>query len=206
MMQQQRPLGRPRREQNAPSTKEVILSIATATFLEKGYPFVSMDDVAQKCDVTKATIYYYYKTKADLFTDAMVQLMVRIKKQIVHILSAEEPLYTRLSRLAKTHLQATVDIDINSFMREARTSLSGAQLKLMQEAEDDMYLALEEALKIAMSHGEISQANPRFGALLFISMLTTINNIDLDREQLSLDELITEMVDLYWNGLTGLDM
>ncbi|MDS9471170.1 TetR/AcrR family transcriptional regulator [Sporosarcina pasteurii] len=205
MQQRKRPLGRPRKEHGALSTKDKILWTATDMFLKKGYSFISMDDVAAQCDVTKATVYYYYKTKADLFTDAMVQLMVRIKRQIVDILSTNEPLKTQLFKLAKAHLQATVDIDINSFMKEAAVSLSDEQLKLMQESEDEMYAAMAFSLQEAMDQGIIPQSNPHLGAVLFVSMLAAGNNMNRNAEQssLSLDELVTEIMNLFWDGLAN---
>src|SRR5690625_5241089 len=109
-----RPLGRPRKDTDQTSTKDLILQLATKLFLEKGYPVVSMDDVAQKCNVTKATVYYYYKTKADLFTDAVVQLMVRISHKIREILATDMPLKEQLYILAKVHLEATIDVNIHA--------------------------------------------------------------------------------------------
>ncbi|OZU87341.1 TetR family transcriptional regulator [Virgibacillus indicus] len=204
MQRTQRPLGRPRKVHEGKPTKDTILNLATGMFLEKGYPSVSMDDVAQKCNVTKATVYYYYKTKAELFTDAMVQLMVRIKQQIADILSTNKPLKTQLFELAKSYLQATVDININSFMKEAKTSLSNEQLQLMEEAEDKMYEVLEHALRRAMIKEEIPQSNPRLAALMFIAVLTVGNNMDFTYKEetfSSLDDLVAQIVNLYWSGL-----
>ncbi len=86
MKKKQRALGRPRKEQGAMATEEIILHTATGLFLEKGFQHVSMDDVAEKCNVTKATVYYYYKTKTDLFMDSMISLMVRIRERSSAIL------------------------------------------------------------------------------------------------------------------------
>ncbi|WP_249870476.1 TetR/AcrR family transcriptional regulator [Oceanobacillus saliphilus] len=200
-----RPLGRPRKDQDGTSTKDTILQVATGMFLEKGYPSVSMDDVAQKCDVTKATVYYYYKTKTDLFTDAMVQLMIRIKQRTAAILSTNESLETQLFQIAKAQMQATVDINIHSFMKEAKTALSNEQLQLMKEAEDKLYSVLEHAIKKAMDNGEIPPNNPRLGAFMFVSILTAGNKIDIASEETfsSLDDLATQMIKLYWNGLAN---
>ncbi|TQS75906.1 TetR/AcrR family transcriptional regulator [Ornithinibacillus gellani] len=207
MQHSHRPLGRPRKEQNGISTKDMILQIATGLFLEKGYPLVSMDDVAKHSNVTKATVYYYYKTKADLFTDAMVALMIRISEKIVGILSTEEPLKDQLFEVANAHLQATVDFNINSFMKEAKTSLSNEQLQLMKEAEDHMYSVLENALEKAMIKGEIPASNPRLGALLFVSMLTVGNGLEKEFKDTfaSFHDMVTQFIDLYWNGLANKD-
>lgn len=204
MQRSPRSLGRPRKEQNGQSTKDKILYIATELFLEKGYSAVSMDDVAQKCDVTKATVYYYYKTKADLFTDAMVQLMIRIKRQITEMLSTTEPLKTQLFKLANAHLQATVDIDIHSFMKEAKISLSAEQLQWMKKSEDEMYSALESALKKAMDRGEIPHSDARLNAILFVAMLAAGNNMDGDSKESfqSLNDLVTQIMNVFWNGIS----
>lgn len=106
MEHKQCPLGRPRQNKNTISTKNKIVNIATNLLLNKGYQIVSMDDVAKECDVTKATVYYYYATKADLFTDTMVQMMVRIRENMYTILSTNKPLKERLLDVAKIHLTA----------------------------------------------------------------------------------------------------
>ena len=82
----QRTLGRPRQNKNTKSTKETILEVATRLFLTQNYQVVSMEEVAKVCGVTKATVYYYYSTKADLFTATMIEMMVRIRENMSQIL------------------------------------------------------------------------------------------------------------------------
>lgn len=201
MQRSQRPLGRPKKESHEKPTQEMILQVATGMFLDTGYPLISMDDVAQQCDVTKATVYYYYKTKADLFTDAMVQLMERITESIVKIFSTKKSLKEQLFTLAKLHLQATIDIDIHTFMKEAKHSLSHEQEARMKEAEAKMYYVLEEGLQKAMDKEEIPQNNARLGAFIFISMLSAGKGHENTYE--SLDDLVTQIINFYWDGLAN---
>lgn len=202
MMQHlQKPLGRPKKEADQKSTQEIILQVATDMFLDKGYPLISMDDVAQQCDVTKATVYYYYKTKADLFTDAMMQLMYRITQSIVKIFSTDISLKEQLFILAKEHLQATINIDINTFMKEAKHSLSQKQEEQMKKAESKLYQALEDGLQKAMDKGVIPQSNPHLAAFIFISMLSVGKENEKTFD--SLDDFVTEIVNFYWNGLAN---
>lgn len=204
MKKNQRTLGRPRKEQGALSTKDVILHTATAMFLEKGFPLVSMDDVAERCNVTKATVYYYYKTKTDLFTDAMLQLMKRIREKSAAILATDEPLKVQLFHFAKAHLKATVDIDITTFMREAKMTLSEQQMEEMKKAEEALYNELETALKRAMERGEMRSSNPRLATLIFVNLLTVRNAMDEDVKHTfpSVDDLAKEIVEFYWNGVS----
>jgi len=73
-----RVLGRPRHDENAKPTKDLVLETATKLFIKEGYKNISMDDVAKACNVTKATIYYYYPTKGELYTSALIAMMDRI--------------------------------------------------------------------------------------------------------------------------------
>lgn len=203
MKKKHRVLGRPRKEEGAISTKELILHTATAMFLERGFPLVSMEDVAEECNITKATVYYYYKTKTDLFTDAMVQLMSRIREKSAVILATNVPLKEQLFQFAKAHLQATVDIDINTFMREAKMALSDEQMEEMERAEQALYDELETALVRAMEKGEIRDSNPKLATLIFVNLLTVKNSMDEDfyRSFRSVDDLAQEIVEFYWSGI-----
>ncbi|MGE8055844.1 TetR/AcrR family transcriptional regulator [Bacillus mycoides] len=203
MEQKQRPLGRPPQNKNTKSTKDKIVDIATKLFLSKGYQVVSMEDVAKECDVTKATVYYYYATKADLFTDTMIQMMGRIRENMHKILSTDKPLKERLLDVAKIHLKATINIDIKGFMKDAKISLSEDHLKQMQQAEDQMYAILDQVIHKAMQEGEIPKGHSLLSAHAFVALLYVGDYKDVNKKSLisDADSLAVNIVDFYWNGL-----
>ncbi|HEY4551930.1 MAG TPA: TetR/AcrR family transcriptional regulator [Bacillaceae bacterium] len=205
MQRNQRPVGRPRQDQKAKPTKAVILEAATWLFLDQGYQSVSMDEVAKESGVTKATVYYYYATKADLFTDAMVQMMIRIRGQIMNLLSGDQPLRERLLNVAKSHLEATADLDINSFLKEAHEYLSGEQRQQIKASEDSMYRVVEEKLARAMEKGEIPEGHPQLAAHAFVALLSIGQYETSEQKRIISDvnEMAEQIVDFYWNGLNG---
>lgn len=201
--QKQRPLGRPRQNKNTKSKKEMILEVATRLFLTQNYQVVSMDEVAKVCGVTKATVYYYYSTKAALFTATMLQMMIRIRENMHQILSTNKNLEDRLLDFAKVYLHATMDIDMKNFMKDAKLSLSEEQLKELKDAEDSMYEVLEKALDNAMKIGEIPKGNATFAAHAFVSLLSIGDFKDENHNPIlaNIDELAQEIVSFYRNGL-----
>ena len=202
--QKQRPLGRPRQNKNTKSTKAIILEVATRLFLTQNYQVVSMDEVAKECGVTKATVYYYYSTKADLFTATMIQMMVRIRENMDQILSTNKTLEERLLDFATVYLHATMDIDMKNFMKDAKLSLSQEQLKELKNAEDNMYDVLEKALDNATVLGEIPKGDPKFAAHAFVALLSIGNFKDENHNPTlaNIDELAKQIVSFYWNGLS----
>lgn len=201
MQNPQRQLGRPKKGLNELSTKDTILQIATILFLEKGYPLISMDDVAQRADVTKATVYYHYKTKDDLFTDAVVKLMERITGGIQKVFATDVPLKEQLFTLAKAHLLATEGMDVNLFMKEARHSLSEEHEKLLKNAEDQMYRELEKGIQKAMDEGHIPHSNAYLSSLMFMSML--LIGKSHEKSFGTLDDLVTQTINFFWDGLAN---
>ncbi len=56
------------------STRERILDIALELFTERGYDKTSVRDIAELLGTTKAALYYYFKSKADILLELHLQL------------------------------------------------------------------------------------------------------------------------------------
>lgn len=195
--------GRPRSSDKEQPTEETIIQAASRLFLENSYQNVSVDDVAKKCNVTKATVYYYYDSKADLFTETMVQMMNRIREKMQVMLQEDLPLRHRLLNVTIAHLKATVDIDLDGFMREAKNTLTAEQIKKMHEAEANMNKAVEKAFVDAMAKDEIREINPTFAAQAYLSLLKVGNYKTSDNESIfsTVEETAEQIVRFFWQGL-----
>ncbi len=200
MKQSPRMLGRPRHDENAKPTKDLVLETATKLFIKEGYKNISMDDVAKACNVTKATIYYYYPTKGELYTSALIAMMDRIRLSILQILEQQKPFKERLEQLVEVHLSATIDIDMNNFMREASINLSESQLRQVQASENEMYHTIERAIQIEMDKGTIRKGNAKFFAHNFMALMTVGYFKDGDGKTLlgSVDVTAKEVTNFFW--------
>lgn len=203
LKQSPRVLGRPRHDENAKPKKDIVLETATRLFIKEGYKNISMDDVAKACNVTKATIYYYYPTKGDLYTSALLAMMDRIRLSILHILEQSIVFKERLEQLIEIHLSATVDINMKNFMREATINLSTSQLKEVQAAENNMYKTIEQAMQREMEQGTIRKGNATFFAHAFMALMSVGYFKDGEGERLFQSEAMAakEIVDFFWQSV-----
>lgn len=55
--------------------KEHILDIATSEFAILGYSALSMNNLAKKLEINKATIYYHFKDKKSLYNEVILSLI-----------------------------------------------------------------------------------------------------------------------------------
>jgi TetR/AcrR family transcriptional regulator len=56
-----------RKEREKEARKEEIISAAQKIFFEKGLPAATMDEIAEAAELSKGTLYLYYKSKEDLY-------------------------------------------------------------------------------------------------------------------------------------------
>ncbi|WP_102335399.1 TetR/AcrR family transcriptional regulator [Salimicrobium jeotgali] len=198
-----RSVGRPKISEQKQPTYEAILQSASTLFMEYGYQRVSIDDVAGHSGVTKATVYYYYATKADLFTKTMEHTMEMISLQMEKILREETSLYNKLLRIADAHLKATFHIDMEGLMRETRSSLSEKQRKATKKAEEMLHTTLEKAFMDAVTSGEIPEVPLKFAVQTYVTLLRVGNYRDHANLPLfsTTEETAETLVTFYWNGL-----
>ena len=72
------------------SLKEHIATTAIQLFARNGIKRVSMDDVARKANVSKRTLYDFYRDKEDLLLDALRSLMMPVSEEIERLSGRSE--------------------------------------------------------------------------------------------------------------------
>ncbi|MFU1795852.1 TetR/AcrR family transcriptional regulator [Paenibacillus azoreducens] len=196
-----RPPGRPKRQANEQATNLFILKTASDLFMEYGYEPVSLQQIAKVCGVTKASIYYHFENKAQLFTAAVTAMMEKAKTTSQQIIQQEDmPLYDRLVMLAERKLRFPHG-DFEAILRKASDSLSKEQLKSIRESEESIYKVLTVSLTEAIEKEEIRPLHPLLMAHTLASMLM-LGNREIAKEIApSSKELAHTIVDMFWNGV-----
>lgn len=67
----------------AARTAEQVLATATELFADRGYAQVSLDDVAQRAQVTRGAVYHHYGNKAGLFGAVAARLQAEVAASVV---------------------------------------------------------------------------------------------------------------------------
>jgi AcrR family transcriptional regulator len=79
--------------------RQVLLDAAAAVFQAKGFDGMRMDDVVQELDVDRATLYYYFKNKQQLFREVIIDAVTTNVGKAVEIARGEEPAREKLRSL-----------------------------------------------------------------------------------------------------------
>ena len=172
-----------------------ILDEAWQLFQQKGYRGTTIDELCQRCGLSKPTLYYYYGDKENLFvqvlrhrlhgfrevTEQPGTLAERLTRVTVAILESFETDYTTLLR-DRTHLKRPENLDA---VRSAfRSDLFGPLAALMQEG---------------IARGELRDDDPATLTLFFLGAV----NIFIGRSaQLGLTDatLAQKLADYFLQG------
>lgn len=85
--------------------REAILQHAAALFARSGYPATSMNQVAEACGLSKATLYHYYRDKDAMLVAIAEGHVSRLRALVDDVLAAQLPPEQRL----RTLIQRIVD-------------------------------------------------------------------------------------------------
>lgn len=66
--------------------KRDILEKAFTMFLEEGYEDITYQKIADRCGITRTTLYVYFKNKKDIFLWSIKQLTSDIEKELLSII------------------------------------------------------------------------------------------------------------------------
>ena len=93
--------------------KQEILEKAFDLFVEEGYEDVTFQKIADRCGITRTTLYIYFKNKREIFRWSIKQLLSNIEKRIVKIAGDEDS-------SAMESLDLTLDIVLDECEKNAR--------------------------------------------------------------------------------------
>jgi AcrR family transcriptional regulator len=94
-----------RKEREREHRREEILKAAREVFFEKGLQNSTMDEIAERSELSKGTLYLYYKSKEDLYLAVMVEGMELLTSMFEEAVRQSTSPRDSLDRLGRTYYQ-----------------------------------------------------------------------------------------------------
>ncbi|HOI75740.1 MAG TPA: TetR/AcrR family transcriptional regulator [Syntrophales bacterium] len=99
-----------RKQREKESRSRQIQEIAAELFYKKGYAETSLDEIARRAEISKATIYLYFKSKDDLYYQIVEPALAELSRRLVSIAeNSEEPAEITVRKI----IDATRDVFFN---------------------------------------------------------------------------------------------
>jgi len=167
--------------------RDRILQVASERFAARGYADVSMQEIADAVGITKAALYYHFRSKEDLFAEVARRAINDFWAGIIALAESGRPLRETLQSIAR-------------FVRDSMTSVSMSLLEdvhrhLPPEVEQEIFTehptpeaALEGLFRRAIAAGEMRPMDVEPVTAMFVGMVMGLGQRGHTRRQPKPDE------------------
>ncbi len=113
-----------RKDRERQAKRQDILKAARVVFAEKGLHAATLDEIAEKAEFAKGTLYTYFENKDDLFVSMLEQEILNFHQTLKSVLSQDLPPAETLSRLVKAMLETfDQNMDLMRLLSQERSAL-----------------------------------------------------------------------------------
>ena len=92
-----------RKEREKEHRKEEILNAAQKVFFDKGLPSATMDEIAEAAELSKGTLYLYYKSKEDLYLGVMMRGMQTLYTEYESLAASPDSPLRKIIKLSELY-------------------------------------------------------------------------------------------------------
>ncbi|QQU93316.1 TetR/AcrR family transcriptional regulator [Corynebacterium aurimucosum] len=193
-MVRQRMTGRERREQ--------LISIGRAAFAERGFDGASVEDIAARAGVSKPVVYEHFGGKEGLYAVVIDRELVALEKVVTDSLQTGS--WRERIEQGVVALLTYVEEETDGFLILVRDSKPGEERSfstLLNTAVNQIAHILGEAFEHRGLDPELAVL---YGQAL-VGMVATTAQWWLDVREPSRETVAAHIVNLCWNGLSGME-
>jgi len=174
-----------RRRKEKENRKNAILRAARKLFFERGFKSVTVDLIAAKAEVSKGSIYLYFDSKEEIYTQILISASVERHKEIENFLKKEGTASELLMMFANDYVDFFLDnnelfrILMTFMLHSENMNLTEDQNTQLIHTTNENILTISEILRKGVDSGEF------------------ISDIDIRQVQNALWGLFNGIISLY---------
>lgn len=208
---------RERRERERQRRREAIVDAAERIFFERGIESATMDDVAVAAELSKGTLYLYFRNKADLYLAVVVRGMAILRQMFERASVAHERGVDKIEAIGRAYFEFSKRYPdyFNAMLHfESTAPVGGETLDGTRECERqsaDLMELCARAIRAGTEDGSIrADVHPMKTALTLYGLSTGLLQIIAikgrqikEQHDINPDELVATFFDLIENSLRG---
>jgi AcrR family transcriptional regulator len=169
-------------------TARKILDTAARLFMQLGYRAVSINDIVKAAEITKPTLYYYFRDKEELFAQMAIQRLLDIQRALQGALSSTQGARARLTAVAGVLLNAS-DGDMRMLRHEMSEHLSAEhQWRLAQAFQRRMFEPVRQVMQQGLDSGALTRHSAAELTMLFLGLMEAFHGFAEQVDDLHLPE------------------
>ena len=181
-----------------------ILDAARSVFARKGFYATTVDEIAETAGLAKGTLYLYFRSKRDLYLEALKQGLVALIEKTRQNLEAAPTAAEKIKAFVSTRIRyAEENRDFILIYHAEFGNIGRAPLKEFRELYLQQAKALEAVLREAAERGQVPLSRPDAAAFAVYEMTRgLITQRMLGWSAATAEEDIDFLSGMIWNGLS----
>jgi AcrR family transcriptional regulator len=184
-----------------------ILAVAKVLFADKGYPGVSVDEIAARLGVSPAVLYRHFPSKEALYEAVLSEIAAKRESYVEAVLAGPLDFASVLRRMTRLYVEIVVR-DPDYLRMELMSAMEGAQAakSFFENRWRSFADYIEFGLKELAAEGRVGRVDPRTASLMFQGMIREVLYekciVKSERyRQLEPQALSQQMIDLFLGAI-----
>ena len=187
----------------AAERREQLIDIARGLFAERGFDGTSIEEIASRASVSKPVVYEHFGGKEGLYAVVVDREVLRLLEMMQTALTAGHP--RTLLEQAALALLDYIELAPDGFRILVRDSPIGSASGSFVSIIGDVASRVEHILAAEFTaRGLDDRAAPLYAQML-VGMVGTTGQWWLDARHPAKDVVAAHLVNLAWNGLSGME-
>lgn len=195
-------VGMARQRMTGAQRRDQLISVGRAAFAERGYEGTSVEEIASRADVSKPVVYEHFGGKEGLYRAVVEQEMEKLKGSITDAI--QEGRWRERIERGVLALLTYVEEDTDGFIILAHGQLPGGS-RTYSTVLNEVTAQVSYLLAIAFRHRGLDEDS---ATLYGQALVGTVSNTALwwlDERSPDKHSTARHLVNLVWNGLSGLE-
>ncbi len=163
------------REKRREMQKQRILNVTGRLFRKNGYLGTSVDEIAAKLRMNKASIYYYFKDKATLLYKLIMYPMIELAANVESIANSSLKPTEKLKQMIEQHVSyALSHLNISGIGHLERKNLPPKLRKEYVAMRDGYEAIYRTVIREGIEKGEFAFDDEKMHAMLSLDLMNSI--------------------------------
>jgi len=164
------------REKARDQKMEAVQDMALTLFIEQGYHHVTMNEVAERLNVTKPALYNYFRSKEDILYSCWMSGHERLQQRISAELGAGGSGLSRLRRLVRVYAETMTTTYGKSLVLLDERDMDDMNRRTILARKRDLDGVFRALIAEGVADGSIRPTDPRMTAFAIAGALNWIGH------------------------------
>jgi AcrR family transcriptional regulator len=181
--------------------REAILRHVGLVVREQGFASLKMQDIADRLNMTKGNLYYYFKNKQDLLFHCHMKCMEISLAALTEAERGSAKPGGRLRRLLVAHIKGIIEDSYGAVLLTDLEDLTAEQRKTYVRMRDKFERGVRKIIDQGMASGEFRKIDPRLAGFAILGSINWMPKWYRPDGKLSADSLADGFADFFMHAL-----